>query len=110
MITRRHLVASASALFTTNIFPKLARGANDRISVGFIGIGIRGGDGLLPDFLSRPDCQCIAVCDTFPDRRERCAQQIDDTYAKRTGTGSYKSTATYRDFREMLQRKDLDAS
>ena len=109
MMTRRQLAAGAGALLAANIFPRLARGANDRIAVGFIGIGTRGGDGLLPDFLSHPDCQIAAVCDTFRDRRERRARQIDDAYAKRTNSGSYKSAAMYADFREMLQRKDLDA-
>jgi hypothetical protein len=108
-MTRRQLAAGAGALLATHIFPRLARGANDRIAVGFIGIGTRGGDGLLPDFLSHPDCQISAVCDTFRDRCEHRARQIDDAYARRTGSGSYKSAVMYADFREMLLRKDLDA-
>ncbi len=102
MTTRRQLIAAS-------IFSKFARGANDRIAVGFIGAGSRGGGGLIPDFVSHPDCQCLAICDTFRDRREQKAKQIDAEYAKRTRAGSYKSVAAYADFRELLQRKDLDA-
>jgi glucose-fructose oxidoreductase len=109
MLTRRNLLASSAALFTTNLFPRLARGANDRIAVGFIGTGGRGGDGLINDFLYHPDCQCVAVCDAFTDRRELRAKQIDDTYAKRAGAASYKSAAMSADFRELLRRKDIDA-
>jgi hypothetical protein len=108
-MTRRDLIAASGAVLTTSIFPGLARGANDRIAVGFIGIGTRGGDGLIPDFLYHPDCQIAAVCDAFRDRRERRAKQIDDTYAARSGAASYKATAMYADFREMIARPDLDA-
>ena len=55
--------------------------ASDRINVGFIGTGIRGGDGLIKNFLRQDDCQCVAVCDTFRDRREQHAKQINDFYA-----------------------------
>lgn len=110
MITRRELLkTSAAALFSTNLFPRLARGANDRIAVGFVGTGSRGGDGLINNFLYHPDCQCAAVCDTFRDRRERRAKQIDDAYAKRARAASYRSAAMYADFRELLARRDIDA-
>lgn len=82
--------------------------ASDRITVGFIGTGGRGGDGLIKDFLQHADCQCAAVCDTFTDRRQKRATQIDAAYAK-TKSGAYKSAAQFADFRELLQRKDIDA-
>jgi predicted dehydrogenase len=83
--------------------------ASERITVGFIGTGIRGGDGLIRMFLPLADCQCAAVCDTFRDRRERRAKEIDDFYTKKHGAGTYKSAAMIADFRELLQRKDIDA-
>lgn len=82
--------------------------ASDRISVGFVGTGGRGGDGLIVDFLQHGDCQCVAVCDAFRDRREKRAKQIDERYAK-NAAGSYKSVAMIADFRELVARKDIDA-
>lgn len=82
--------------------------ASDRVTIGFIGAGGRAGDGLMVDLLQHRDCQCIAVCDAFRDRRERRAKQIDDHYTK-TAAGSYKSVAMIADFRELAARKDIDA-
>jgi predicted dehydrogenase len=107
--TRRGFVASSAAALTANIFTGRLRGANDRVNVAFIGTGTRGGDGLIPMFLRVADCQCVATCDAFADRREARAQQINDYYAGKFGQGTYKVCATYADFREMLNRKDIDA-
>ncbi|MBI4891658.1 MAG: Gfo/Idh/MocA family oxidoreductase [Acidobacteria bacterium] len=105
--SRRALLQSATALFTTNIFTARLRGANDRIALGFIGVGGRSGDGLIVDFLQHDDCQCAAVCDPFRDRREKRSQQIAAAYAKQGKTAT--PAAMYNDFRELLHRKDIDA-
>jgi predicted dehydrogenase len=104
-MNRRTFVKSLAAL------PCAVRAvaANDRIAVGFIGTGTRGGSGLIKMFLPLGDCQCVATCDPFKDRREAWAKQIDDYYAQRSASGSYRGCAAYNDFRELLQRKDLDA-
>jgi predicted dehydrogenase len=60
-------------------------------------------------FLPLAACQCVATCDPFRDRREKRAREIDQFYAARSGTASYKSCAAYNDFRELLARKDIDA-
>ena len=83
--------------------------ASDRITVGFIGTGIRGGDGLIKNFLRQEDCQCVAVCDTFRDRREQRAKQINDFYAGKSGSATYKGAAMIADFRDLLHRADIDA-
>ncbi len=82
--------------------------AGDRVTVGFIGAGGRAGDGLMVDLLQHGDCQCVAVCDCFAERRERRAKQIDDHYAS-AASGGYKSVARITDFRELVARKDIDA-
>jgi predicted dehydrogenase len=51
----------------------------------------------------------VATCDAFSDRRERWAKRIEEHYAGQAGAGSYRGCATYRDFRELLARKDVDA-
>src|SRR5215472_456550 len=106
---RQLLTAAGAAVFTTNLFTGRLRGANSRIAVGFIGTGTRGGDGLIPTFLPVTDCQCVATCDAWKDRREKRARQIEGYYAEKSGRGSYKGCDTYADFRELLNRKDIDA-
>jgi glucose-fructose oxidoreductase len=83
--------------------------ASDRITVGFVGTGGRGGDGLIVDFLQHSDCQCVAVCDTFADRRQKRAARIEDAYSEKKNGGSYKGVTQFADFRELLRRKDIDA-
>ena len=73
--------------------------------MGFIGVGGRG-TAELKAFLLNRDVQVVAVCDPFLDRREAAKQLIEDHYE---GDGSYKGCTAYRDFRELLQRDDIDA-
>ncbi|MBI5084420.1 MAG: Gfo/Idh/MocA family oxidoreductase [Acidobacteria bacterium] len=103
-MNRRSFLITSAAAFGRTRTPS----ANDRVNLGFIGVGGRGGDGLIVDFLQHADCQCVAVCDPFEDRRRKRAAQIDDYYAKRNGA-AYKSAAMFADFRQLLLRKDIDA-
>ncbi len=77
-------------------------GANEMIRVGLI--GARGmGFGDLNNAMQQPDAECIALCD------------IDDSIlADRTldvieEQGEAKKPVTYKDYRKMLENKDLDA-
>ena len=104
-MNRRTFVKSMAALPCV----VTAAAASDRIAVGFIGTGTRGGNGLIKMFLPLPDCQCVATCDPFKDRREAWAKQVDAYYAQRSTSGAYRGCATYNDFRELLERKEIDA-
>jgi predicted dehydrogenase len=75
--------------------------ASDRIGVGHIGVGGQGG-GLMGAFLGLKDCQVIGVADCFQDRREGRTKWANERY------GGNVCTA-YRDFRDLLARKDVDA-
>jgi glucose-fructose oxidoreductase len=97
-------IITTAALGNANTPP-----ASDRINLGFIGTGGRGGDGHINEEIQHADCQCVAVCDPFRDRREKRSKQIDAFYAKQNGVASYKSAAMYSDFRELLRRTDIDA-
>jgi hypothetical protein len=98
------LVITSRALGGNGVPP-----ASDRIAIAFIGVGTRGGDGLVKHFTKLPECQCVATCDPFKDRREHWASYIDGVYGERDGKASHKSCATYSDLRELLRRKDIDA-
>lgn len=81
--------------------------ANNRITMGFIGVGTQG-RGLLGGFLGSNEVQVLAVCDVDTTRREASKKRIEDHYAKKNDT-TYKGCTAYIDFRELLARKDIDA-
>ncbi len=74
---------------------------SDRVVVGGIGIGNRG-TYLLGCFLNEPDVQYVAVCDVKKYRREAAKARVDRKYGN-------KDCKMYRDFRELLERPDIDA-
>ncbi len=80
---------------------------NDRLALGFIGNGTQG-RGLMGGFLGRKETQTVAVCDVDTTRRENAKKIVEDHYAKQNAA-DYKGCAAYKDFRELLARKDIDA-
>ncbi len=82
-------------------------GPNERITLGFIGTGKQGG-GLLHNFLNQPNTQVLAVCDVDTTRREHFRKVVDDFYRIK-GNTDYKGCAEFKDYRELLARKDIDA-
>jgi len=75
--------------------------ASERIVMGHIGVGGRGG-GLLGGFLSLKDCQCVAVADAFKSKQDRGVARINMKYGN-------KDAKAYGDFRKLLARDDIDA-
>ncbi|MBN2505834.1 MAG: Gfo/Idh/MocA family oxidoreductase [Verrucomicrobia bacterium] len=111
--TRRSFLKTTGALGAAAplILPSAVWGAetavNDRIAMGFIGVGTQG-RGLLGGFLGNQQVQVLAVCDVDTNRRNASKKRIDDHYAKRNASGSGACSA-YDDFRDLLARKDIDA-
>lgn len=70
--------------------------ANERIRLGFIGVGNRG-EQVLTAFLQQADCEVVALCDLVPAYMDFAAQKAG---------GSPKQ---YHDYRQLLDRKDVDA-
>jgi len=112
-ISRRNFVRrSATGIIGTALLPTVLtscsnwKGANDRINVGHIGVGVRGGFELISYFVSLSEALNIAVCDPFKNRREYFETQINQYYKKEQKSGVCKS---YLDMDEMLQRKEIDA-
>jgi predicted dehydrogenase len=81
---------------------------NDRINLGFIGVGTQGG-GHVGGFLGRGDVQIVAICDVVRDLREFHGQRVEEQYAKNQKDGEYKGCKRYADFRDLLQHQGLDA-
>jgi len=110
-LSRRELLAQAAAASTAialpTIIPSSALGRDgavapsERIVLGGIGIRNRGGY-VLSFFLNQPDTQFVAIADVRADRRQAVKEMAD----KQNGD---QACSTYRDFRELLDRKDIDA-
>src|SRR5689334_2160878 len=79
---------------------------NDRLAVGFIGVGTQG-RGLMGGHLRSSDTRVVAVCDVDTNRREHAKKTVDDHYAKDAGAAAGKGCDAYNDFRELLARKDI---
>ena len=72
------------------------RGANERVQMGYIGVGNRG-DQVHQAFLEFGDAQTAAVCDLREDYMDLAVQKSRATPKK------------YKDYRKLLEAKDVDA-
>lgn len=99
--------ATSAAVMAPTIIPSSALGLDgavapsDRVVLGGIGIGNRGTYDL-GCFLEQNDVQFVAVCDIKESRRAAVKKLADDKYGN-------QNCNTYRDFRELLDRQDIDA-
>ncbi len=95
-IGRRRFLTTSSAAGMGLIFSRTVLGANDRIGLGFIGVGSRG-MALLREFKNFADVNIVAICDVYAPRVN---QGVAETGGKAVG---------YGDFRRVLDRNDVDA-
>ncbi len=109
-LTRRDLLrrsAAGTMLAAPWFLPASALGRDgktppsERITLGVIGVGPRCTYDLQA-MLKQQDVQCVAICDVQASRREAGKKLVDTHYQN-------KDCATYRDFRELLARRDIDA-
>lgn len=127
--SRRGFVASLTASMAASM---MGRGvavcgasgsvpASEKITVGIIGLGARGFN-LLDDFLKEASCRIVAVCDVDRQHhRDRNPgkgplyglvpgqQRVQSAYAREKSGTVAEGVATYRDYRELIQRPDVDA-
>jgi predicted dehydrogenase len=78
-----------------------AIGPNDKINLGVIGIGPRCTYDLTA-MLKLPDVHCVAIADVQSSRRNAGKALVDGHY-------NNKDCVLFRDMRELLARKDIDA-
>ena len=106
--------AAGSIVAAPFLVPSCALGRGDavapseRITLGFIGVGMMG-RGHLRYFLLSGDAQVVAVCDADHWRREDAKTTVEETYAAAQTGGTYRGCRAYRDLRELVARDDLDA-
>jgi predicted dehydrogenase len=104
---RQFLRGAAAAPFVFSGIRATAYAANERINLGFIGVGMMG-RGHLSGHLGDPTVQVVAICELEPTRREDAKKKVEAKYAEAMKKGTYKGCDTI-DFREILGRKDIDA-
>ena len=121
--TRREFItktgmASAGVAFGAASLPASAyeriSGANEKINVGFIGIGNRGSQ-LLEMFMKQPDVNIAAFCDTYEPYMLRDRTKVHPRFLElggripKMGETFPVKPVLYKDFRKLLENKDIDA-
>src|SRR5438874_4049056 len=97
-IDRRTFTQGVAAIGTLAALAPTARpaGANDRVRLGWIGVGNRG-DQLLDAFLVHKDAEVTALCDLY------------DPYLEAARKKAGGKPATLKDYRKLLAQRDIDA-
>ncbi len=106
MNRRKFLSSLTCAAVSTFAAPSIVRAgaiasaqgpsASDRVSIGFIGVGGMG-SGHLGGYARNPKYPAVAICDVDASRREEAARGVGPECGK------------HNDYRELLDRKDVDA-
>ncbi|WP_029903324.1 Gfo/Idh/MocA family protein [Prevotella sp. 10(H)] len=114
--SRRDFIKRAAALgagsfIMPTIIPASVLGKDapsNKINVGAIGVGriSRGHD--LPGIWKYDFTKIMAACDVDSVRLEQGKELINNYYAKKTGK-AYNGVATYENYLDMLNNKDIDA-
>src|SRR3984893_19435730 len=94
---RREFLTTSAAALTSSIFTGKLRGANDRVTAGFIGIGVMGSENL--EVALKHGVEVKAVCDVYQPQLERAGAIV-----ARTG----QKAKEVKDFREVLADKSID--
>ncbi len=105
------MVASSVIAGFPSIVPASVLGQaapSNRINVGAIGTGriSRGHD--MPGIWKYDYARIMAVCDLDSKRVEEARRLVNQHYTEKTGK-PYDGVKTYRDYRELLTNKDVDA-
>jgi len=106
-ITRRTFMAETSAagavlLAAPHLAPAAAKGANDRLSIGMIGVGGRGSAHVksLNDLAKQCNVQITAVCDVWQVNLDKAAAAVKKS--------SGKEPRKFTRFGDLLALKDVD--
>lgn len=106
--SRRRFLTGAAA--TAALGPSILRAApaNGQLNLAFIGYGKRA-YGVMGHALRQADVRIVAVCEVEGTRLAKAKEEVEKRYAEDTKSGTYKGCTAYVDYREMLEREDLDA-
>lgn len=132
-ISRRHfLTGTATAAAAIAVLPRHARaatgrvGPNSKLTVAGIGLGGQGMQNIAA-IIEDARVQVVAVCDVNRESggyiswnwsrgtgrqiggREPGRRLVNDFYARQQRSGQYRGCRAYSDYRELLEKEDVDA-
>jgi hypothetical protein len=117
-LTRREMIkrtaAGAGSVAGALVLPGTVLGRDggtapsERIGIGSIGVGAMG-QGHFRRFADYPDVQLVACCDVDTWRRDHSTRIIEQVYGAKQPSGRFHGFQAYNDFRELLDRSDIDA-
>jgi predicted dehydrogenase len=96
---RREVLKAAGAGLTTSLFSGRMRGANDRITLAFLGVGGMGNYNLTLA-MRQPQVAVVGLCDVYQTNLERSVA---------TAIAGGHQPKAVKDFREVLADKSVDA-
>src|SRR4030081_3413909 len=105
MTERRDFIRTAGAALTTQIFTGAVKGANDRVSAAFIGMG-RLGSANLGAAMKQPNVEVVAVCDVYQPHLEKAVAA--SSRGPKGEAGARTPARGVTDFREILHDKSID--
>jgi len=111
---RRFLHRAGSRAAAAWFIPATALGGtvavapSERITLGFIGVGMMG-RGHLRRFVGYGEAQVVAVCDVDRWRREDARKTVEAAYGDQDTRAGGRGCRAYRDLRQLLARDDIDA-
>jgi predicted dehydrogenase len=124
--SRRGFLQSAASVISAVAVPQIvpssvfgAAAPSNRIQVGLIGCGHQS-QRIVPSFLVHEDMQMVAVCDVnrrgdgyyHPEQilgRETAREWVEEHYAQKTASGTFRGCTAYADYRQLIDRPDIDA-
>ena len=101
------VAAGFPTIVPASVFGQMA--PSRQINVGAIGVGriSRGHD--LPAIFAVDSARVVAVCDLADHRVAEGKELVNAAYAKKMGKASYDGVTGYRNYKELLANKDIDA-
>lgn len=108
---RQFLYTTGLGLAASALSAQRVLGANDRIRIGFIGMGSRS-NSLLGDFLKIPNIEIVAISDPDTAQMNRRLKTIENIKQKARENGKEIPTNrvdAIQDYRKLLERPDIDA-
>ena len=113
-ISRRKFITNTSLAFAAiSIIPRHVMGQgfiapSDKINLGIIGLG-KQGNILSNKFLSNTAVQVVAGSDVWDTKRAFFKNNLEKLYTKHRNVDSFKGVNTYLEYKEILNRDDVDA-
>lgn len=106
-LTRAASILAAPCIVPASVLGRAGRpAAAERIAVGVIGTGGRGVADMV-GLMQSPLCRIVGVCDPRRPRLESARNAVDAFYAREGSSGA--DCKACGDFRELIERKDIDA-